>query len=334
MDNNLARKRFYSRSIQLDFIPHCISLKEVILKQLHHRILKRFACDSDRNQTTNYSFRKIDQVLSLLPHKLILINSSTASSSLVYCCAIAFPLANLCGLTSLQVAQELVAGLVVNSSNSLEELKLQFTVKVIKNGLVEFSLRDCSIGNWLDLVRDKLKVVEADREVEEIAGDFNFFPLQYVYERCCSLLHLGAEEGLIKLTYDDFSDSIYSNTPPGFREKLPQTWSIVNSNPFQYYSEPNNNYFYQAAELNLLRQISSITDYHFSLIRNEISCPDLAVWFQLHFNLSDACLQLLAACPIFGSVAHHNPDLASARLGLIAIVQCYLSRTQNRFPLP
>ena len=353
MDNNLARNRFFSGSIQLDFIADTTSLKEIVCQQLHYGILEKFANYSDEHQSTDFISRKIeiDQVLTSLPDKVILtkpkeasssylssngdgrvsLTNSSADSSLVYSCAIAFPLAHLYSLTSLQVAQELVAGLASNSPHSPEQLKLQFTVKVLKNGLIEFTLGDRSIGWWLELVKQKLEVFEEYRVVKKIAGDFNLFPLQYVYQRCCSLLRLGAREGLINLKDNDFPDNLCSNSSPGFKAKFPLIWSIANSNPFQYYSEQNINYSYQPAELNLLRQIAIIIDYRFSLIRNRTMSLDLAVWYQLHLNLSNACLQFIAACRIFGSVARNNRSLAIARLGLIAIVQCYLYQTKNGF---
>ncbi len=141
-------------------------------------------------------------------------------------------------------------------------------------------------------------------------GDYNLFPVQYVHDRCCSLLRLGEREGLIKLQNGDFQTD---------------TWQIVNPNPFKYYCDANIGYFYESAELNLLRRISVIIDYISDRDKGEVlhdrNSPDPKTWVQLALNLSDACLNFTAACRIFGSVAQDQRDLAIARLGLIAIVQ-------------
>ena len=154
-------------------------------------------------------------------------------------------------------------------------------------------------------------------------GDYNVFPVQYVHDRCCSLLRLGAREGLIKLKNGgDFSGD---------------TWQIANPNPFKYYCDENIRYFYESAELNLLRKISAMIDFisdrdqaaalRDSNYRNTKTQVQTRAFLttrfapQLALNLSDACLKFIAACRIFGSIAQEQRDLAIARLGLIAIVQ-------------
>ena len=302
MDNNLPKNRFFSRSIKLDLILPQISLKQIILKQLQDAIASY--------RTENSIAKNLDQVLTSLPEKVILQDDSNFPS-LVYCCAIAFPLANLCALPSLQVAQELIALLPINIQESTTESPLQFTVRVKKNGLIEFVLGDRSVGLWLSRMGgwgDEMGSLGA----QEIGrgGDYNVFPGQYVHDRCCSLLRLGEREGLINLNDGAFSRHI---------------WQIANPNPFQYYCDENINYCYEPAELNLLRKISLLIDYICDRTENELlqecQATNPKIWVQLALNLSDACLKFIAACRIFGSVAREQRGLAIARLGLIAIVQ-------------
>ena len=320
MDNNVAKNRFFSRSFPLDLtkpkndlssyngILDKISLKKNILEQVQNAIRQRFTA-----QIGNPISPKLVQVLTSLSDKVILQDNSDMPS-LVYSCAIAFPLANLFRLSSLQAAQELVSLLTKNYQESTGEFSWQFTVRVKRNGLIELSLSDRAIGLWLSAVWEmwrwrNLEDGEMGRERSlarggdgEI-GDYNIFPVQYVYHRCCSLLHLGEREGLINLKDDDFHS---------------YNWQIKNSNPFKYYCEENIGYRYESAELNLLRQISVIIDFISDRGQN---FPDPKTWFKLALNLSDACLNFIAACRIFGSVAQDNRDLAIARLGLIAVVQ-------------
>ncbi len=304
MDNNVSKNRFFSRSIQLDLILDQISIKQIILKQLRNAIIQRLALDEIAIYRTENSIPKNpDRVLTSLSDKVILQDNSDFPS-LVYCCAIAFPVANLCGLPSLQVAQELVSLLPINTQESAAEYTLQFTVRVIKNGLIEFVLSDRSIGLWLELGIRRWGDGEMGRwgaGGDGEIGDYNLFPVQYVHDRCCSLLRLGEREGLINLIDGDFQTD---------------TWQIVNPNPFKYYCDANIGYFYESAELNLLRRISVIIDYI-----SDRNSPDPKTGIQLALNLSDACLNFTAACRIFGSVAQNQRDLAIARLGLIVIVQ-------------
>jgi len=193
--------------------------------------------------------------------------------------------------------------LALNSQDSATELKLNLTIRVVRNGLIEFAFCDRSIGCWLEEVLGKLGVWEIGRwgdwEMRGL-GDYNWFPVQYVHNRCCSLLRLGATEGLIKLD---------------------NTWKITNQNPFQYYWDENISYCYEPTEINLLRQISFVIDY-----LGDRNNQDPKTWWQLNLNLSDACLKFIADCRIFGSVAHNQRSLAIARLGLISIVQSCLQK--------
>ena len=313
MDNNVSKNRFFSRSIQLVLILDQISIKQIILKQLRNAIIQRLALDEIAIYRTENSIPKNpDRVLTSLSDKVILQDNSDFPS-LVYCCAIAFPVANLCGLPSLQVAQELVSLLPINTQESAAEYTLQFTVRVIKNGLIEFVLSDRFIGLWLELGIRRWGDGEMGRwgaGGDGERGDYNLFPVQYVHDRCCSLLRLGEREGLINLQNGDFQTD---------------TWQIANPNPFKYYCDENIGYFYESAELNLLRRISLIIDHisdrDSSKVMHEGNSPDTKTWIRLALNLSDACLEFIAACRIFGSVAQEQRDLAIARLGLIAIVQ-------------
>ena len=306
MDNNLTKNRFFYRSIQFDLILHQISIKKVIIKALQKGIKAGFTAQKKERLAA-----KLNQILTSLVDKVVLQHTLN-SSSLVYCCPIAFPLANLWSLPSLQVAQELVSGLEIKNQELAVSPKLQFAVKISNNGLMEFTFCDRSIGWWLESVLRRLGEMGELREHGEMGkmgemGDYNLFPLQYIDYRCSSLLRLGKQEGLINL-----ENSVYAQ----------DIWQITNPNPFKYYCDENIGYCYELAELNLLCQLLLVIDYLQE--RNEQYSPTLA---KLTLNLSNACSTFLADCRIFGSVAHHNRDLAIARLGLIAIVQLCLQKT-------
>ena len=143
MTNNLAKNGFFPRSIQLDLILDKISIKQIILSCLHKTIAIY--------RSQNCISLDINRVLPSLSDKVILQHKHNYSS-LVYCSAIAFPLANLHNLSSLQVAQDLVDLLACKFPKATTEYKLQFKTRVIKNGLIEFEVCDRSVGFWLERV--------------------------------------------------------------------------------------------------------------------------------------------------------------------------------------
>ena len=49
-------------------------------------------------------------------------------------------------------------------------------------------------------------------------------------------------------------------------------------------------------------------------------------WAQLAHNLSTVFLDFWAECRIYGEIKQKTPDLAQARLGLVALVQHFLYR--------
>ncbi|MEM9274783.1 MAG: hypothetical protein AAGA80_17750 [Cyanobacteria bacterium P01_F01_bin.143] len=305
MDNNVPKNVFFSRSTQLYLTLDNISIKQFILKRLQEIIVIY--------QTKNCISQDDHQIISSLSDKIIL-QESPDNSFLVYSSAIAFPLANLFNLRSRQVAEDLVSLLASNSPYSPEEGSPSLRMRINQKGLIEFAFCDRSIGRWLECLGRRGNGETGrwgewgDGEMGRLGrarslargGDLNWFPVQYVHNRCCSLLRLGASEGLIKLN---------------------KTWQITNPNPFQHYWDKNIGYRYEPTEINLLHQISLVIDY-MSDRNSQVS----KTWWLLNLNLSDACLKFIAACRIFGSVSRNQRSLAIARLGLIAIVRSCLQR--------
>ena len=291
MDNNVPKNVFFSRSTQLYLTLEKISIKQLILKRLQEIIVIY--------QTKNCISPNLNQALSSLSDKIILQESSDGSS-LVYCSAIAFPLANLFGLRSQQVTEDLVSLLASNSPYPSAEVPPSLKMRINQKGLIEFAVCDRFIGQWLEYLASLRDWGNGEFGRLGIWGDFNWFPVQYVHNRCCSLLRLGASECLIELN---------------------DTWQITNPNVFKYYWDENIGYCYEPTEINLLRQISLVIDYV-----SDRNSQDPKTWWQLNLNLSDACLKFIAACRIFGSVSRNQRSLEIARLGLIAMVQSCLRR--------
>ena len=119
----------------------------------------------------------------------------------------------------------------------------------------------------------------------------NFFPIQYTHARCCSLLRLGARAKIIS-NHDAIAGV---------------TWLDRDNRP----------YCNQEAEIYLLRQLFLITD---SFAKEELN------WHKLGMDFSQTIMVFLAECRFLGAVSQETPEVAIARLGLIAICQYWLQR--------
>jgi hypothetical protein len=162
---------------------------------------------------------------------------------------------------------------------------LAFTVKVRESDCLDFHLQEPSLALWLQQLPQQLRAYQqsARQEMEEIKA--NFFPLQYVHARCCSLLRLGHRERLLE------------------REDFPRCqWQLG-----------------QPAERQVIRELLAVCDALDSF------SPSLAPnWQQLGAALARAFCQFERKCRIFGEIKQENPALSQARLGLIAVTQLVL----------
>ncbi len=118
------------------------------------------------------------------------------------------------------------------------------------------------------------------------------FPVQYAHVRCCSLLRLGEQEGLITS-----------------EEAIP--W-LNNRQELR---------FYHPTELCLISELVKVVD--------ELEWSDSSAsmkWEKVGLALSQAFENFWCDCRIWGEVKAHSPELAQARLGLVLATQSVLRR--------
>ncbi|HHP7232869.1 MAG TPA: hypothetical protein ACFCUY_18675 [Xenococcaceae cyanobacterium] len=320
-----------------------------------------------------------DHILISLSDKLVLRNiinhkiatkkdfsSEFLADNVVYRCAIAFPLANICGVEPLTMAQDLVSFLAEINQNELPKAQIEVMIKVLAPGWIDFYLKPHFLGVWLQQLQVKLASNSSDeirkatryKNLQFWRENSQLFLINYYHARCCSLLRLGEREGLIKLDSQNFlsltkskqAPSSYKSASPGEtpgvydgRGGVPWTWQIIKPRSILWFDATKTFLLIQPQELNLLRSILFILDLFDSLTGRTNPCYErrgqpltpieaqqhypmiqssaAKIWINAGLHLSEALAQSIAACRFCGEIKQQNPQLALARLGLIALVQ-------------
>ena len=264
---------------------------------------------------------------------------------ILYNCAIALKLAHLWQLHAIDIANQLVTTLGEKFYCPAGEIYLTFSIEVVSSGWIYFRLKEESLATWLqNLISPRDEEMEGwgDREMEKtITGSDNFFPLQYTHARCCSLLRLAHQQGLIKLNGMDCTnsnsglDTSTSSSPENNQQKIhrytekEQTqsnsqFSIFNfPNPIPWLNEAQGLdrellqlRLVHPAERRLIAQIIDVQD----ALTNQNQLQGI----KLARDLSQAFEHFYRSCHIWGEVKSQTPKLAQARLGLVAVTQILL----------
>lgn len=302
MVRNVTKKTFFSKLFKLNFKSENLSLKQLIQKEL----LVAIALYQQQHPEVN----NWKQITASLSEKIILCDSKNLTWALKYRCAISFPLANLVNLSPLSVAYQLVTLLPSPSKNTINNTSLEVAVAVLNSGWIDFFLCDrvilapnqnCNLAIWLEhlaisIVKQSNQKYLLPKKSKKID---NLFPLQYIYGRCNSLLSLGETTGLISLETENLAHTYWQIKKP-----FPVDWSDFQSNLC----------LIQPQEWDLLRQLFIILDY---LAENKKYSREH--WLQFTKNFSQVWLKFTAHCRFCGEISQQAPQLAIARLFVIAV---------------
>lgn len=222
-----------------------------------------------------------------------------------YGSAIALKLARFLNQSPLDIADRIVGNLenFVPTASSPGGICLQdFTLKIITPGLIEFTLSDRGVANWLEQVCQNLFPIPLLQKDAEITP--HLFEVQYSHARCCSLLRLAHRENLITLKDIDL-------TP---RENF---LSFQTDKQIPWLTSQGNLQFVHPSEYQLLTHIIEIIDkFEESFERQR--------WEKIAHQFSDTFQQFYRQCQIWGEVKRYTPELAQARLGLVLITRSLL----------
>ncbi|MEQ9672736.1 DALR anticodon-binding domain-containing protein [Coleofasciculus sp. G2-EDA-02] len=134
-----------------------------------------------------------------------------------YRSAIALKLSSPWQQTPLDIARQLTVALLTLSQESGDAIAIDFTVEVLPPGWILFRLSDRALATYLQewfkippfssvsrhYLKQKLqeKGGAGDREKlgQNQPDSDKIFPVQYIHARCCSLLQLADEQGLIQV---------------------------------------------------------------------------------------------------------------------------------------
>jgi hypothetical protein len=302
MDSNFTKNTFFDKLLNLDSCSGILSLKQLIQGELLNVI--------DLYQ--QHLKVNIRQQIAVLADKIVLSNSQNSVQGLVYTCAIAFPIANMVGLSPLLVAHQLVS--LLPSLKETSDTSLAIAVTVTKLGWLEFRICDRFMLCWLE--RLVAAIQQSDRELlpfptEKSENFRRLFPLQYISIRCTSLLRLGAREGLITLA-----------------ELEDLKWQIKQPMVINWRNSQGDLCLVSSQERDLLWQICLMLDY---IAANQKY--NLKHWLQFTDKMSVVWLRFVAKCTFCGEIKQQNLTLATARLGLIALTYWCLQTILSRLDI-
>ncbi|GBF81411.1 DALR anticodon-binding domain-containing protein [Aphanothece sacrum] len=231
-------------------------------------------------------------------------------TDITYRCAIAFQLSRQSGLSPPQLAQDILALLLPQIDDS-DELFPQLSVRVrfIEPGWLDFRLTDSSLAMWLQYISSLNFEEWQPSNHRQMSGNYdNSFLVNYAHARCCALLRLGDQEGIIQL-----NDSVLSSFTQPQKKPQPIPW-LRTSEKNLWLSDPK--------ERSLISCLVNTSD--------QVSSESLESLSKLATNLSLSFLEFERYCRIFGETLRETPELSQARLGLIWVTQQWLKRLWER----
>ncbi|MGH2412623.1 MAG: DALR anticodon-binding domain-containing protein [Microcystaceae cyanobacterium] len=240
-----------------------------------------------------------------LKSEAIPLNRLKHETTIIYRCAIAFRVARRQTISPAEIAKQFVTHLTTVSSAVSNQPQLDFTVRIVEPGWIDFNLSDRALAVWLQqLLEFPIPNSQFPIPNSQFPIPYCLFPIQYAHARCCSLLRLGHRESLIQLHDPNFSQPIGQ-------------W--LNPNPIPWFSpslESGNFQLVHPTEKQLIFQLLAVVDR----LEDARAVPG----FQLAAGLSQAFSNFERSCRICGEVKQKTPELSQARLGLIAITQLLL----------
>lgn len=237
----------------------------------------------------------------LIP-EIVPLQRCSHDTDILYSCAIALKLAPVWQLEAFEIANQLVTALGENLYDSALGIHLNFSVEVVSSGWIYFRLQEQSLATWL-----QQSIVQGDRRGGEgeiggaTADNDNFFPMQYAHARCCSLLRLAHRQGLIELS-DANCTTLFPL--PWLKDAQGMEGKVLRLR------------LVHPAERRLIAQIVDVQD--------ALSNHSQLQLVKLARDLSQAFEEFYRSCRIWGEVKSQTPQLAQARLGLVAVTQILL----------
>ena len=318
--------------------------------------VKLFSNDvSIKSQFQQQLWQAIDRINTLpiaaqLTPKTVPLHRVSTYNYVCYRSAIALKLSSAWQQTPLDIAHQLTDALVTLSQESADAIGINCTVEVLPPGWILFRLSDRALATYLqgwftippfpsvpeNYLNEKLHkkggVGDRKKRQQNQLNSDKIFPVQYIHARCCSLLRLADEQGLIQVTdagvWGCGEVGEVGEAGGDGEELFPVTTHqspilIIYPNPIPWLQDAGESdkesvrlRLTHPTEWDLIVQLFDLLDV--------ISASDCQRWVKQGLAVSEAYEQFYKSCRIWGDVKIHDLPLAQARLGLIGVTQVVL----------
>jgi arginyl-tRNA synthetase len=214
------------------------------------------------------------------------------SNRILYISGVALKLSKYENISSQEIARVIVSHFSATYGN-------EFKVQTVSPAWIHFELTAPALGIWLQSLAQESRD-QGGREIFICEGESSLFSIQYAHARCCSLLRLARQEGLIPSSK--------------FNPWLDSNHQLRLTHP---------------ASTQLIAELVQTVDV--------LECDDSIRWEKAALKLSQGFEIFWRKCQIFGEVKTTSPELTQARVGLVAATQAVLSfllETKLAIPAP
>ena len=313
MDNNVSKNtnshNFFKLRLErekLDTSVRDLLSKELLLsltlyqQKYKVKIEQSWLTKIVKNKTTILKHK--NSITSLTKFSTTDISSVRNLMLITYGCPLGLSLTTTLQQSPAIIVKRLGDLLILERKNNERDSKFELLIEIQASGWINFYLDHKFVASWLDKLLYLSQTITTQQLTKETLplDRKDGFLVQYLHARCCSLLALGVREKMLVLNLSN---------------------QIRHPESIAWLDEQQNLWLREEAEYNLLRQLLIVTDAWVGDRDNRNY-----QWAKLALNLSKATAVFLADCRFLGEVKVEYPQLAIARLGLIALVQFWLEK--------
>jgi hypothetical protein len=242
----------------------------------------------------------------------IKVSWNSKNNQITYIWGIALQLSAVQKLSAMQIATMIIQFIDTRAISHAISHKLStknavgstaIVTHVAPPGLVYLGLTDFAVGSWLQYLTMNPPSIKK-YSLQKNSSISLPFTLQYTHARCCSLLQLAAQEGLITLKS---------------RKHTKNAFVVSEHTPISFLDSQQRLLCRHPTEQVLIKQLLVLLDNLDNL------STEATHWEKATLNLCQSWQNFYTHCRIWGEVKQNNLLLAQARLGLTSLTQSLLA---------